>query len=246
MTEQEWLARSHAGKMLYLLSEQGGRERKLRLFTFACCERVRHLLSDPRLVRALDGLLAYADGRLDPAGLRELADEARQAVREIEAPLRGLDGMLRYNDICSAASAVLCAVSSDYARKDGPAGYTLSTSSVSHFTRGARTNPVWESTQDRKLTDKVGDDEERVHAHLLADIIGNPFRPVVFDPSWLTSTVVSLAQGIYAERASDRMPLLMDALMDAGCADEAVLEHCRGPNTHVRGCWVIDLLLAKE
>jgi hypothetical protein len=55
-----------------------------------------------------------------------------------------------------------------------------------------------------------------------------------------------LARGIYEERAFDRFPLLMDALMDAGCTDEAVLEHCRGPNTHVRGCWLIDLLLTKE
>lgn len=80
----------------------------------------------------------------------------------------------------------------------------------------------------------------------LRDIFGNPFRPVVADPSWLTSTVVALAQGIYDERAYDRMPILADALQDAGCDNERVLSHCRDPQqVHVRGCWVVDLLLGK-
>lgn len=78
------------------------------------------------------------------------------------------------------------------------------------------------------------------------DIFGNPFRPVVLNPSWLTSTVISLATGIYDERAFDRMPILADALQDAGCDNAEVLDHCRQPAEHVRGCWVVDLLLGKE
>jgi hypothetical protein len=81
---------------------------------------------------------------------------------------------------------------------------------------------------------------------LLADIFGNPFRPVALDPSWLTSAVVALATGIYADRASDRLPILADALQDAGCDNADVLDHCRGDGRHVRGCWVVDLLLGKE
>ena len=77
-------------------------------------------------------------------------------------------------------------------------------------------------------------------------IFGNPFHPVVLDPSWRTSTVLSLAGGIYEERAFDRMPILADALQDAGCEDAEVLVHCRNPGPHVRGCWVLDLLLGKE
>jgi hypothetical protein len=88
--------------------------------------------------------------------------------------------------------------------------------------------------------------EQGAQADLVRDMFGNPFRPTTFNPDWLTSNVVSLARGVYEERAVDRFPLLMDALMDAGCASNEVLEHCRGPNTHVRGCWLIDLLLAKE
>jgi hypothetical protein len=78
------------------------------------------------------------------------------------------------------------------------------------------------------------------------DIFGNPFRPAKIAPEWLTSTVVALATGIYKERAFDRMPILADALQDAGCDNTDVLNHCRTDAPHVRGCWVIDFLLGKE
>jgi len=81
---------------------------------------------------------------------------------------------------------------------------------------------------------------------LLRDIFGNPFRPVACDASWLTSDVVALARGIYDDRAFDRMPILADALQDAGCDNDEVLNHCRdAAQVHVRGCWVVDLLLGK-
>jgi hypothetical protein len=81
---------------------------------------------------------------------------------------------------------------------------------------------------------------------LLRDIFGNPFRPVEADPAWLTSDVVALARGIYEEKAFDRMPILADALQDAGCNNDDVLAHCREPGEHVRGCWVVDLVLGKS
>jgi hypothetical protein len=87
--------------------------------------------------------------------------------------------------------------------------------------------------------------ERRAQARLLRDIFGNPFRPVVFDPRWRTADTVALATGIYEDRAFDRLPLLADALMDAGCADEQVLGHCRSEG-HTRGCFVVDLVLGKE
>jgi hypothetical protein len=83
---------------------------------------------------------------------------------------------------------------------------------------------------------------------LLRDVFGNPFRPATIDPGWLAwngGTVPKLAEAIYDGRAFDRLPVLADALEDAGCADEQILSHCRGPGPHVRGCWVIDLLLGK-
>jgi hypothetical protein len=79
----------------------------------------------------------------------------------------------------------------------------------------------------------------------LRDIFGNPFRPVALDPAWLTSTVVTLANSIYTDRAFDRMPILADALEEAGCDNVDVLLHCRGDGPHVKGCWVVDLVLGK-
>ncbi|WP_246173617.1 hypothetical protein [Limnoglobus roseus] len=83
-------------------------------------------------------------------------------------------------------------------------------------------------------------------AWLLRDIFGNPFRPVACDPAWRTSTAVGLAEVIYDDRAFDRLPILADALQDAGCEDADILAHCRGDGPHVRGCWVVDLVLGKE
>jgi hypothetical protein len=86
-------------------------------------------------------------------------------------------------------------------------------------------------------------DEE---AALLRDVFGNPFRSVAIDPEWLSSTVLTLASGIYEEKAFDRMPILADALQDADCDNEEILNHCRSEGPHVRGCWVVDLLLRRS
>ncbi|WP_238602501.1 hypothetical protein [Fimbriiglobus ruber] len=77
-------------------------------------------------------------------------------------------------------------------------------------------------------------------------VFGNPFLPEFIETTWMTSNVVALACGIYQERAFDRMPILADALQDAGCDSDDILAHCRGDGPHVRGCWVVDLLLGKE
>jgi hypothetical protein len=75
---------------------------------------------------------------------------------------------------------------------------------------------------------------------------GNPFRPVALDPSWLTPTVKSLAKAIYEDRTFSDLPLLADALEEAGCTSETILCHLRGPGPHVLGCWALDLLLGKS
>lgn len=80
-------------------------------------------------------------------------------------------------------------------------------------------------------------------AQLLRCVVGNPFRSVAFDPLWRSSAVVEIADSLYADRAFERMPMLADALEDAGCAHTGVLQHCRDGGPHVRGCWVIDKLL---
>jgi hypothetical protein len=76
---------------------------------------------------------------------------------------------------------------------------------------------------------------------LTLEILGNP--AVAVDPRWLTSSVLDLAQTIHNERAFERLPILADALMDAGCDSEELIDHCRSEGPHLRGCWAVDLLL---
>ncbi|MBL8794488.1 MAG: hypothetical protein JNM56_11325 [Planctomycetia bacterium] len=80
----------------------------------------------------------------------------------------------------------------------------------------------------------------------MREIFGNPFRPVPVDPTWRTPTAIAIAQAIYDERAFDRLPILADALEDAGCTHVDLLNHCRQPGEHVRGCWAVDLVLGRE
>jgi hypothetical protein len=92
-------------------------------------------------------------------------------------------------------------------------------------------------------------DEVRLFGRIIRDVFGNPFRPVTVEKTWRTwkdRTIVKLAKGIYEERAFERLPILADALEDAGCGNADLLAHCRGPGPHVRGCWVVDLLLGKR
>ncbi|MDY3558381.1 hypothetical protein R5W23_005474 [Gemmata sp. JC673] len=98
--------------------------------------------------------------------------------------------------------------------------------------REARRNAAWEA-------------EEVVQCDLVREVVAPPLVTGI-TPPLRTSTVLSLARGIYEHRAFDRMPILADSLQDAGCEDVDVLDHCRGPGPHVRGCWVVDLVLGKE
>ncbi len=93
---------------------------------------------------------------------------------------------------------------------------------------------------------KYGKGGKAVECGLIRCIFGNPYRPTTFDPKWLSATVLTLAGGIEAERAFDRMPILADALEEAGCDEAEVLSHCRGTDRHARGCWVVDALLKGE
>jgi hypothetical protein len=89
-------------------------------------------------------------------------------------------------------------------------------------------------------------DELLAQADLLRDMFGNPFRPFSVDPSWLTPGVINLAQAIDDDRSFERMPELFVELEKAGCTNEEIVGHCRGRGPHVRGCWVIDLVLGKQ
>lgn len=89
--------------------------------------------------------------------------------------------------------------------------------------------------------------EGRAQDELFRDIFGHLFRPVAFNPSWRTDTAVPLARLMGGAREFSAMPILADALQDAGCDSEDILSHCRDTNrAHVRGCWVVDLVLGQE
>src|SRR5262249_44728368 len=89
--------------------------------------------------------------------------------------------------------------------------------------------------------------QEQSACLLLREIFGNPFATPRIDPVWLAhdgGVVGRLARAIDAERTFDRLPILGDALEEAGCHDEPILRHCRNAGvSHVRGCWVVELIL---
>jgi hypothetical protein len=230
MTAQEWLECKDPASMLHYLGGKAS-ERKLRLFAVACCRRITSLLPDTRSQSAVSVLEKYADNQ---ATDQELTD-ARTANDTVWRST---------SQVGLAPSAVACAV---HAKQDGSSPATVNA-------HGASANAAWaaagvERDLGQKPTRKQSNKhskERAVQTGFLRCIIGNPFRPVTLNPTWLTPTVKSLAEQIYNDRAFDRMPVLGDALEEAGCTVKEVLEHCRNGGEHVRGCWVVDKVLGKE
>ncbi|MFO0877740.1 MAG: hypothetical protein U0840_10340 [Gemmataceae bacterium] len=85
--------------------------------------------------------------------------------------------------------------------------------------------------------------EREAQAGLLRELFGNPFRPCHVEPAWRTPTVLALAQHIYTREQFDELPVLADALEDAGCDQAYLLAHLRQPTGHLRGCWALDAVL---
>jgi hypothetical protein len=222
MTEMQWPTCSSPEAMLKLISEHAS-PRKLRLYAVGCCRRIWHLMRDDRCRHAVEVAQRYVDGRATPS--------------ELEAAGRTVAGVAR----------VWGDVSSPVARSTFSLGGAAWAS-----TRSSAWIAAWDAAWDARSVarDQVrGTDWEKERlwqAGLLRDLIGNPFLPSRLDPAWLTQDVLQLAQVIYDEGQFGEMPYLADALLDAGCGDEAVLEHCRGREPHYRGCWVVDLLLGYE
>src|SRR5262249_3045115 len=88
--------------------------------------------------------------------------------------------------------------------------------------------------------------ERAAQCDLIRCIFGNPLNPASLDLNSLPSTVKKIAQTIYDERQFENLPILADALEDAGCDNADILSHCRSPGPHVRGCWLVDLILEKK
>lgn len=185
------------------------RHRKLRLFAVACCRLISHLVPDARSKHAIEVAERYADGYADDEELLLAMGEARTAHRIAFAKL-GKHG----------------------ASLDWAAVYVADRSAF----HGAR-NVSWMSATPRSFAG-ITDAEYPIQVKLVHEIFGNPFRPVAVDPVWLTwrdGTIPHLAQTTYHERRFADMPVLADALEDAGCTNADILQHCRMPGEHARG-----------
>ena len=238
MTEAEWLAGTDAGLMTEVLhARRSGR--KCWLFTAASCARAGHFLPPEILRQFADLSERLADAEAPP--------EVRVAVRDA---IRGWkEQLIMWQDFVRAA---FVRDFEDNLQAPGKRGYT-----AARWVIALTSLPPWLGWDDLEERGpqlqpppaaEAGEYRRRL-ADLLRDLLGNPFRPVSSSPDWLLSNggaAVQLAQAIYAERAFDRLPILADALEDAGCDNADILAHCRQPGEHVRGCWVVDLLLAKE
>jgi hypothetical protein len=223
MTEADWLAATDPMPMLAFLEGKAS-DRKLRLFAVACCRRIPIIDSHDHGVAALDLAERLAEGRATNAERRQMRVSLMNPRPWIAVLLDILSG-----SASTAASRTCQAVSVVQALSEGALGRAS----------GRRTsgNPAWRRAVNNELAALTAP---------LRDIIGNPFRPVAVDPSWGTFTVVALARQMYESRDFTPMSILADALQDAGCDHLDILDHCRGPGPHVRGCWVVDLLLGKE
>jgi hypothetical protein len=219
MTEAEWQTATCPKPMLDFLREEAS-DRKLRLFAVACCRRILQWIAHEECRHAILVSEQYADGEVTQRD----CDAAGDAVSLIA------DTSKEFVVVASS-----CAV--DWTTSTGPNEWDVSTWSLA----GAMKSAAYHAAL--VCEDQVS--EHVKQANCLRDIFGNPFRPVSVEPYWLTSTVLTLATGIYADRAFDRMPILADALQDAGCDNDDILNHCRQPGDHVRGCRVVDLLLGK-
>ncbi len=223
MTEAEWLACDDPRAMLRLLGSETS-DRKLRLFFVVCCRRMWHLLIDERSRAAVEMAELIAD---------ELASEQDRIAANAAA-----------DQACRAA--VL-------SRQDGPEMYILAAraAGITVYPKGIEAGMAFVSACRliaRDPTSGLGGKQAEMVACCIAlrEIFSNPFRPVSFAPDWRTSTAISLAQGMYDSRDFTAMPILADSLQDAGCEHADILTHCRDEKqVHVRGCWVVDLVLGK-
>jgi hypothetical protein len=221
MTEEEWLGCTDPQKMLESLNGKAS-DRKSRLYLCECFRRIPSERLPGNVLKAIIVHERYAEKLASRKDLLDARSRAWESVNKFAVQnCRSRSGPTPEDRLHHARMAAI-------ARATSP-----EIDDVIHLAN-PQLLPV----------------PERLHqVGLLRDIFGNPFRRFVIDPSWLVwndATVAKLAQAIYVEWAFHLLPILADALEEAGGHDAAILAHCRGPGPHVRGCWVVDLLLGKE
>jgi hypothetical protein len=223
MTEDLWLSGTDIFSMLKLVAV-GTSIRKLRLFVVACC-RVLHDETTP--------------------------ESARHAVEVLE---RGADGLADENELKAAGTALAEASLWMVEQWDLASGAWSSSlraqARAHHAAADATVEAALKATIQMQIWARHFVSHRKFPCDLLREIVGNPFRhsPLVL-PDWLAwadGTVSRMAKEIYQERSFASLPVLADALEDAGCTTRALLTHLRSPGPHVRGCWALDLILGKQ
>ena len=237
--EADWLSCTQPGPLIDVVNGQNAHRfaasrRKFFLFGAGCVRRAWRLLTRPESRAAVEAAEAFADGLLTE-------DEVGAVPERAELDWRDWPGGREDPGFYAASAAALLAID----RRGRYGNAEVVPSAVSNVSRavaglsGAETasGPWW----DAQLA------ESRAQSDLFRCVMGNPFRPVAFSPEWRTPTAVAIARGMYESRDFSAMPILADALEEAGCPEPTVLGHCRDPKgLHARGCWVVDLVLDRE
>ena len=257
LTNSEWLAFTDPQPMLHFLIGSSfprvqdletfpsckGSARKLRLFACACYHRIRHLLPNTLADAAVEVAERVADGILSAVELERATAGLRETLDSLEERWRASRGT-EHIALSPTHEALALGLQIVWTEAQKAAYYASSTAYYAVASIAYPDAPCGSSAMAGKQIA-----EKRVQTNLLRDIFGNLFHSTALDPSWLTwngGKISNIAKAIFEKRAFDRLPFLADALQEAGCDNEDILNHCRQPGVHVRGCWVVDLLLGKE
>jgi hypothetical protein len=227
MREAEWLACNDLYQMLaYVLNKTG--DRKLRLFGCACVRRVWPLVTEEWSRNAVQVAERYADRQANYPDLRRARLSAHVASESLGRP--GSGAPEAHLQAARAAEATLQDTAWDVANNAAAAALRA---------RHPEEPPIRRARSP----------EYRAQCDLLRDAFGHLFRPARLEPRWLQwhdRCVVKMAQAIYEEDRFAELPILADALEEAGCDRPDILSHCRGPLLHARGCWVVDAVLGRS
>jgi hypothetical protein len=228
MTEKQRLTAKDADWLRF--HPEWRNRRWLRLFACACCRMMLPVLP---IEPAFESAIAAAEDYAEEDKNQAAAVGKRTAVRAAMKPHFQIDTHDRILEI-NANHRLHIAQNFLFDLSDGALeDFPLRLGEFETFFQG--------QPAGKRLT-RAG--VRSFQAHFLRDIYENPFREVVFDPKWRTATVIGVAQKMYDRRVFDAMPILADALQDAGCESDDILDHCRDEKLpHVRGCWVIDRVL---
>jgi hypothetical protein len=204
-------------------------DRKLLLFGVACCRLRWNLLTPPASREAVEWAERFADGTAQRDGVYERLEwQSEGAAIQSEMSAERYE----FDEWPEAPFA--------FARGRMPTPSNRMAVDVAYLATGLMTLDTQEP-----FDPAFSRYESLLDCDLLRDIFGNPFRPVSYSPQWRTDTAVAVARQVYESRDFGAMPILADALQDAGCDKEDILSHCRGGGPHARGCWVVDLVLGK-